>query len=100
MSRLGYSIRILRQARDLTAAQVAAKAKISAAYLSLIEKGNRLPPAITLKRLAQAMDIDVAILEAFVDPDISAKRSKYIHQLNESLERLLDAETELRRKLG
>ena len=100
MASLAYSIRVLRLARGLTSAQLAAKARISPTYLSLIESGERCPPTDTLEKLASALKIDVELLIMLM-PDRGAQpRSLRIKELMGALRRLADAELELKRKLG
>jgi transcriptional regulator with XRE-family HTH domain len=96
MSHLGYSIRILRRARGLTAAGLATKAGISRTYLSLIESGDRLPPLSTLGKLADALQVQIELLQSTP----STPRSKQIKDLVTSLRRVADAEMDLRQKLG
>jgi transcriptional regulator with XRE-family HTH domain len=100
MARFGYSIRILRQARSLTGAQLAAKAKISPAYLSLIEGDERVPPDATLERLADALDVDATLLRILLPDASEPKASMKIRDLGSSLKRLARAEADLKRKLG
>lgn len=55
-------LRILRLQQELTQKQLAAKAKMSHAYLSNIETGKADPSLSTLKRLAKALGISVSEL--------------------------------------
>ncbi|SRR6266516_5222461 len=100
MARLGYAVRVLRQARGLTAAQLAAKAGISPTYLSLIESEGRVPPPSTLQKLAEALEVNVAVLQAICSVNQSPAGAKDIRALVASLRRLEKAERELKRKLG
>src|SRR5688572_31392425 len=93
MKRLGYSIRLLRQARELTAAQLAARAGVSPAYLSLIERGVRLPPAHTLAKLAGALRVEVELLESFLLNSNPLPRSLRLRKVAESFRRLTDRES-------
>lgn len=52
-------VRVWREYRGLTARDLAAKAEISAAYLSQIEKGDRDGSFDTIKKIAAALDISV-----------------------------------------
>jgi transcriptional regulator with XRE-family HTH domain len=99
VSRLGYSIKILREARGITSAVLAKKARISATYLSLIERGDRIPPSETLRRLAAALQIDLCVLEACLPTAPALPRSKITHELAASLRRLLVASEDLKRRL-
>ena len=98
MAGIGYSIRILRQARGLTGAQLALKAKISPAYLSLIEE--RLPPDGTLEKLAEALAVDVELLRALLPDARQTVASPHVRDIGSSLKRLARAEKDLKRRLG
>lgn len=51
-------IRVFRQHRGLTQAELAISAGTSAAYISQIERGDREPGKKLLPRLAAALDVD------------------------------------------
>lgn len=53
------SIRVWRDFRGLSAADLAAKADISAAYLSELESGKKTGGVATLRKLATALKIDL-----------------------------------------
>jgi transcriptional regulator with XRE-family HTH domain len=46
-----------REAKKLTQAMLAAKAKISVSYVSMLERGERVPPLETLETLAKALGV-------------------------------------------
>lgn len=52
-------IRVWRDHRKLSAADLAAAAGISAAYLSELESSKKQGSVVTLKKLARALDIDL-----------------------------------------
>ena len=52
------SVRVWREYRGLNVKDLAAKADISAAYLSQIEGGDREGSVATMKALAAALDLD------------------------------------------
>jgi len=52
-------VRVWREYRELSVKDLAAKAGISAAYLSQIEGGNREGSVATMKALAAALDLDL-----------------------------------------
>ncbi len=52
------NIRLQRRRRKLTQEQLAAKADISVAYVSLLERGQRAPPLDTLEHLARALRVE------------------------------------------
>ena len=53
------SVRVWREYRGLNVKDLAAKADISAAYLSQIEGGDREGSVATMKALAAALDLDL-----------------------------------------
>lgn len=55
-------VRAFREHRGLSAADLAKRAKLSAAYLSQIESGAREGTSATLKKLAAALGVDVDLL--------------------------------------
>ena len=55
---LGKRVRDLREARGLTAIQLADRARIAHSYIAIIEAGQqRLPPRGILARLARALGV-------------------------------------------
>jgi transcriptional regulator with XRE-family HTH domain len=46
-----------RQARKLSQAALAKKAKVSVSYVSMLERGARVPPLDTLETIAKALGI-------------------------------------------
>ena len=61
--RLSALIRDLREQAKLTQLQLAKKAKVTEAYISMIESGARRNPSLpTLKRLAKALGVPVGEL--------------------------------------
>jgi transcriptional regulator with XRE-family HTH domain len=59
---VGRALRALRSLRALTARNLAARAKVSAAMVSRIEKGHVAPSLTTLGRLAAALHVPLASL--------------------------------------
>jgi mRNA-degrading endonuclease RelE of RelBE toxin-antitoxin system/DNA-binding Xre family transcriptional regulator len=53
------SIRVWREYRKLSAADLAAKAGISAAYISELESGKKTGGVATLRKIANALDLDL-----------------------------------------
>ena len=61
--RLSVAIATLREARGLTQRDLAKKAKVTAAYVAMIETGVRKNPSLViLKRLAKALGVPVTAL--------------------------------------
>ncbi len=46
-----------REAKKLTQATLAKKAKVSTSYVSMLERGMRVPPLETLETLAKALGV-------------------------------------------
>jgi transcriptional regulator with XRE-family HTH domain len=59
---IGALILKYRKQAGLTQVGLARKAKVSVAYVSLLERGGRLCPLDTLHDLAAALSVPVAIL--------------------------------------
>ncbi len=57
LSRLGERVRACRQERGLTQAELAESLDVSVAYVSLIERGLRNPPYVTLLAIANALGV-------------------------------------------
>ena len=63
ISRLSVVIAKLREARGLTQRDLAKKAKVTAAYVAMIETGVRKSPSLAvLQRLAKALGVPVTAL--------------------------------------
>ncbi|MEV0527375.1 XRE family transcriptional regulator [Streptomyces sp. NPDC050439] len=65
---VGPGIRRLRRALDLTLADVAARAGVSAPFLSQVENGRSRPSMGSLQRIADALDTTAVQLLASADP--------------------------------
>jgi len=61
-SQLGQRIRVLREALSFTQEELAKKASIGVSYLSMIERGQRMPHLETLVRIAAALGISLSEL--------------------------------------
>lgn len=76
----GEYLKKLRKERGLTLKQVEAKAKVSNAYISQLERGIRNPPhPEILKRLAIAYDVphrDLLIIAGYLAEETEADRSR------------------------
>lgn len=63
-ARLGYRLRLVRVGLGLTQEQVAARADLSVAFLSLLETGRRRPSGDALDKLATALRLHATDLLA------------------------------------
>ncbi len=58
--RLGKVLKALREAKGMTQLQLAKKAKVTQAYVALLEAGVKKNPTLaTLKRIAKALKVEV-----------------------------------------
>lgn len=55
-------LRVWREHRGLTAAQLAAAVKITPAHVSKLESGNGNPSLAVLRRLAKVLDVELDLL--------------------------------------
>ncbi len=61
--RLGRVLKELRETRGLTQDQLAKKAKVTQAYVALLEAGVKKNPTLaTLRRIAKALKVEVGDL--------------------------------------
>lgn len=60
--RIGWNIRRLRAARELTQEDFATDSGFDRGYISGLERGVRNPSVLVLQRIATALDVDVADL--------------------------------------
>ena len=54
---VSHNIFTTRQAKNLSQAALAKKSKISVSYVSMLERGMRVPPLETLETLAKALGV-------------------------------------------
>jgi transcriptional regulator with XRE-family HTH domain len=73
---LGDAIRQLRRARGVTQEDLAEDAELTAATLSLIERGRANPTWDTVKKIAAALGVSMAGLGKVVDEQEAKKRKK------------------------
>ncbi len=63
VTKLGQMLKAVRQKQGLTTDELAKKAKLTNAYISLLETGKRKNPSLAvLKRLAKSLRVPVAEL--------------------------------------
>jgi len=54
---VSHNIFTTRQAKNLSQAALAKKSKISVSYVSMLERGMRVPPLETLETIAKALGV-------------------------------------------
>jgi transcriptional regulator with XRE-family HTH domain len=57
--KLGLTIKAQRVANDLKIYELAEKVGVSPEFITMIERGNRLPSAAVVKKLSQVLNIDL-----------------------------------------
>lgn len=83
-------LKYLRASRGITQSELAKKAKLSQSTIAQVESGKKDPSINTLKQIASALDIEIAILFASDDvhvfdmPRLKA-RYKNVDDLNPTL---------------
>lgn len=86
----GRAIRMARAARALSQQEVAARAGMTNSYLSLIEKGHRVPSIEKLEALAQALSVPLPVITLLaadeqdlqgIDHDTAAEMSELLLKL-------------------
>lgn len=95
------AVRLLRATKDLTQKELAERAKIDPAYLSMIETGRRNPSRDMLERLAGAAEIPTSLLHLLASErdDLRNVSEKQAETLGKQLLELLvgDEQSDARR---
>jgi len=61
-ARIGWNLRRLRKAQDITQENFATDSGFDRGYISGVERGVRNPSALVLAKIADALEVDVAEL--------------------------------------
>lgn len=98
---MGKTIQILRQAKGVALTELAERAGISVAYLSLIEAGKREPSLDVARRISESLDIpsDLLILLASSSESSLRTEDERVHRMIAAIHKLQDAERSLRETL-
>jgi len=59
---LGHAIKFCRQQKKLSIPALAARAGLSASYISLLERNERDPPLSTLQKISSALEVPLSVL--------------------------------------
>ena len=91
---LNERISYMRKKRDLTQAELAKKSKLSQSTIAQIESGRKDPSVETLQKLADALDIHIAIFFAtdnILVFNMDKLKSSYDHvdKLNSTIEQAI-----------
>ena len=98
---VGKTIRILRDARALSASEVAKRAGISLPYLSLVETGRRSPSIEKLRSLSDALGVPTDFLLIIASGKHSSLTSnkEHVQRLLNVMQRLANLERELQNEI-
>src|SRR5437764_1369583 len=77
---VGANIRHLRTVKGLTLDRLASMSELTRGYISLVERGLKMPSIAALLRMAKALDVNVAY---FFDPKSSAAPRYTVHRHQE-----------------
>lgn len=98
---IGSAIKIVRQAREMKLGEVAEASSITAAFLSLIESGSRLPSDDVLQKIAAALGVSVEVLRVQKTTSIACSEieDSQSRKLAESIRKISEAEANLKKWL-
>jgi transcriptional regulator with XRE-family HTH domain len=101
-SRLGKTIRILREACGMSLTDLARKTKISKPFLSLVESGKRNPSLIVIRRIAKALGTpSEALVLMGMEPTAElTSANSAANAIIRSVRGLIDMENRLSKLLG
>jgi len=87
---LGKKIRRMRQARGLTAVELAKRARVTTGFISQLEHSHTVPSLQTLQRVAAALDVSLTyfLLEESLQPQVVRQRERHIIHLGHDGSRL------------
>ena len=80
---LGKKLRRMRQARGLTAVELAKRARVTTGFISQLEHSQTVPSLLTLQRIAAVLGVALTyfFLEENLQPQVVRKRERPILQL-------------------
>ncbi len=92
---LGNTIKICRQKRGYTQAELAGRAKISVSHLCLLEKNKRDPSLSAVNSISAALKIPISVLVLLASQHIEIKEltEKQIEELSRSIMGIMDDAT-------
>jgi len=67
LRRFSARLHSLRTERNLTQEALASRAKLHPGYVSVLERGDKIPSLTTLEQLARGLDVDLPVLVDFPD---------------------------------
>jgi transcriptional regulator with XRE-family HTH domain len=101
-SNIGKTIRILRSAKGKSLSELAADAKLSVPFLSLVESGKRQPSLAVLKTIGDALGVssDVMLLLEMGPSRTLRTNDRKTIDITRSIEKLMKIEGKLKEILG
>ena len=80
---LGKKLRNMRQARGLTAVELAQRARVTTGFISQLEHSQTVPSLLTLQRIAAVLGVSLTyfFLEENLQPQVVRKQERHIIQL-------------------
>lgn len=90
---LGRAIKLVRTQRNMSQADLAARAGVSVSYVSMLERGKRDPNLSSIEKIAGALEIPVSILMflATESDEISSISPELVEKLSVTALRLIQA---------
>lgn len=70
------NLRALRAQRGLSQEALAEKSRLSVSYISMLERGQRIPPLDTLDALAKALGVSALYLLQELSEDLRPRRNR------------------------
>ena len=62
MMNVGHAIKFCRQQKKLSIPALAARAGLSASYISLLERNERDPPLSTMEKISRSLSVPLSVL--------------------------------------
>jgi transcriptional regulator with XRE-family HTH domain len=80
---LGKKLRRMRQARGLTAVELAKRARVTTGFISQLEHSQTVPSLLTLQRIAAVLGVSLTyfFLEENLQPQVVRKQERHIMHL-------------------
>src|SRR6266536_5969540 len=80
---LGKKLQRMRQARGLTAVELAKRSRVTTGFISQLEHSHTVPSLQTLQRIAAVLGVSLTyfLLEENLQPQVVRKRERHVLQL-------------------
>lgn len=75
LRKLGRQINQIRKIKGITQETLAERSDLTVSYISKIETGTKNPTITVIKRIAQAMGVDIYQLFISLDPELMSNRT-------------------------